>query len=123
MSLNLDGNCNDKTRTNGGYFFGVINNFRFIVSLVMTKHVLDVCSPTTRALQSSSIDVLYALESIISLKSLAQSMRDNMDSTHEKWYDVALSVAKEVGVDEWKPRNCPLQRNRNNIPCSNISEY
>lgn len=106
-----------------GIFFGVINNFRFIVSLIMTKHVLDVCLPITRALQSSSIDVLSAIESIVSLKTLAQFMRDDVDSIHNKWYSIALSLAEEVGVQEWKPRNCTFQKNRNNIPCADISEY
>jgi len=55
MSLDVDGNCNEKTRTGGAHFFNLMGNFRFIVSLVFTKNLLDRCEPATRALQSSTL--------------------------------------------------------------------
>ena len=123
MSLNLNGDCNNKTRVNGGYFFGAIKSFRFIVSLVFAKNILDKCLPVTRSLQSSSIDILCALEEITSLKSLGQKLRNEVDSVHKEWYNMALDPAKAVDVEEWKPRSCAKQINRDNVPFSDISEY
>jgi hypothetical protein len=82
MSLNVDGNCNDKTRTGGAHFYNLMGNFRFIVSLIVTKNLLDRCEPATRALQSSSMDILAAVETISSLSSVAQDLRDNVDEIH-----------------------------------------
>ena len=123
MSLNLHGDCNDNTRVKGGYFYGAISNFRFIVSLVMAKNLLEMCLPATRALQSSSIDILTAIETITSLKTLSQSLRSNVDKIHSEWYSQALHLANAVNVEEWKPRNCSFQKNRDNVPFSSISDY
>jgi hypothetical protein len=123
MNMDLDNRCNDKTRAGASHFLGVMRNFRFIVSLIFTKNLLDRCEPATLALQSPAMDILAGLETISVLHSVSQELRDNVDGIHAKWYEKALSLAKEVGIDEWKPRNASIQTNRNNVPAKTTSEY
>ena len=123
MSTNANGKCNDKTRVGGGYYFNAISNFKFIVCLVVTKNILDLCLPTTRALQASAMDILCALELITSLKNLTMKMRSDADDVHKSWYNQALSLAEKIDVDESKPRSCGIQRNRDNTPYNTISDY
>jgi len=123
MSLDVDGNCNEKTRTGGAHFFNLMGNFRFIVSLVFTKNLLDRCEPATRALQSSTMDILAAVETISSLCSVAQDLRKNADDIHTEWYQQSLDLASKCEIDEWKPRTSSIQKSRNNVPADTISGY
>jgi len=82
---------------------------------------LDRCEPATRALQSSTMDILAAVETISSLCSVAQDLRKNADDIHTEWYQQSLDLASKCEIDEWKPRTSSIQKNRNNVPADTIS--
>ena len=51
-------------------------------------------------------------------------MRNDVDTTHNTWYDEALTLAAKVDVEEWKPRtHGGRQTTRGNHPHDSISEY
>ena len=79
---------------------------------------MDRCEPATRALQSTSMDILAAIETISSLSSVAHDLRSNADDIHTEWYQQAVDLASKCDIDEWKPRTSSIQKNRN--PLQNV---
>lgn len=100
-----------------------INNFQFIVSLVITRCVFDLTLPVTQLLQCKSLDIYNGLSLISALKNLIASVTFSIDTYHERWYKIALELADSVHVEENKPRTCGRQQNRDNTESDSPSEY
>ncbi|XP_046851774.1 52 kDa repressor of the inhibitor of the protein kinase-like [Xenia sp. Carnegie-2017] len=87
------------------------------------KKCFDLTLPVTQLLQGKSIDVMDGIELISSLKSSVAHVRNSIDSYHDQWYDIALTLAAKVGVEERKRRTIGRQTTRPNAPYRSISEY
>ena len=101
----------------------LISRFDFIVALVITRNILDATLPVTKLLQGKSIDIMNGIHLITSLKNGILKMRNAIDTTHDAWYDEALTLAEAAGIDEWKPRTVGKQTSRGNPPHASVSEY
>ena len=104
-------------------YLTLISRFDFIVSLVITRRVLDLTLPVTQLLQGKTIDVMDGIHLISSLKDHVTVMRNIIDDFHNSCYDEALDLAQKVDVVEWKPRTTAKQTARANTPCTSISDY
>ena len=123
MSFNQNRCCNNETSKKATNFLKLITNFEFVVSLVISRSVLDRTLPVTKLLKSKTNDVLDGIHLIESLKTLASTMRQNIDHFHSTWYAEAITLSMKVNVDETKPRTCNRQSNRPNQPAENTSDY
>ena len=98
MSLNHGHICNNDTSTKAFNFLKLTTSFDFIVSLVISRSVLDRTLPVTQLLQSKTAEVLDGLHLISSLKTLGHNMRVNVDDFHGVWYEEPLELASSVNV-------------------------
>ncbi|XP_046853849.1 52 kDa repressor of the inhibitor of the protein kinase-like [Xenia sp. Carnegie-2017] len=105
MSHNAGHVCNPETSSKASSFLALISTFRFIVSLVISRNILDLTLPVTQLLQAKTCDVMDGMHLIESLKNLGILLRNDVDLYHGKWYSEAVSLAKNVDVDE----KCPEQ--------------
>ena len=97
--------------------------FDFLSSLVITMAFPDLTLPVIQLLQGQAIDIADATHLIISLKSLICCKRGTVDTFPKKCYSDVIDFACNVGIEECKPGNYKLQRNRNNIPLESISDH
>jgi len=123
MKMNISGRYNNLTKTNAFSFFKAIDDFDFIVNLVMVYRVFDVTLDATILLQSKKNDIADGIKLIHSLLHLVNEFRRNIDEKHEAWYGEALKIAKDLNIPEKKLRTNKRQVHRENHPSSNVSEY
>ena len=118
MSLNEERQCNPSTSSQATSFLALISSFQFIVSLVITRHILDLTLPVTQLLQAKNNDILDGIELIQTLKNLVNTARNTIDYYHGQWYGKALNLAAEINVEVSLPRTCSRH-----VPASDASEY
>ena len=94
-----------------------VSNFDFLVTLIITRHILDSTLSVTQLMQGKSIDIMDGIHLITTLKNSAVKIGNSVDAAHDAWYDEALQLAKEVDIES-KPR--PTPRNK---PSKTISDY
>ncbi|XP_046861158.1 52 kDa repressor of the inhibitor of the protein kinase-like [Xenia sp. Carnegie-2017] len=123
MSHNAGHVCNPETSSKASSFLALISTFRFIVSLVISRNILDLTLPVTQLLQAKTCDVMDGMHLIESLKNLGILLRNDVDLYHGKWYSEAVSLAKNVDVDEKMPRTAGRQVHNENHPSSSASDY
>lgn len=104
-------------------YLTLISRFDFIVTLVITRRVLDLTLPVTQLLQGKTNDVMDGIHLINSLKDHITLMRNTIDDFHNSCYEEALDLAEKVDVSEWKPRTTEKQTARANTPHNSISDY
>ena len=104
-------------------YHNLISRFDFIVTLVITRHVLDLTLPVTQLLQGKTIDIMDGIHLISSLKDHVTLMRNTIDDFHKSCCEEALDLAEEVDVSEWKPRTTEKRTARANTPYNSISDY
>ena len=107
-----------KFSSDASTYFRTINNFEFVVSLVVTKNVFDHTSALTVQLQQKKIDIAESLKQINLLKSQMAILRNTVEEIHSSWYDEAIKLAKDVGMPlpEGFHRLCAVQTQRENYP-------
>ena len=102
MKLNLERWFNYDTSRQAVGFFHQIANFEFLVTLVITRSLLDLTLPVTKLLQNKTIDVMDSLDLIQTLKNVLTQTRNDVDYYHDIWYKEALSLCEKVGIEEEK---------------------
>mgnify|MGYP001797961719 FL=1 len=100
-----------------------IKKFQFIVSLVLVESCLKCTKPLTLQLQSASIDAGKAREKASLLYLKMNELRTEIDATHTKFYEEAVSIAEKVNVKPLRPRTTPRQVHRESVPANSSSEY
>ncbi|XP_065665342.1 52 kDa repressor of the inhibitor of the protein kinase-like isoform X2 [Hydra vulgaris] len=82
--------------------FKLITTFEFIVSLVVTRAVFDETHVVTK---------------------IITTIKNKIDSFHDKCYLDAKVIAEQIGVDECQKRTVGRQIHCDNHPAENTSEY
>ena len=123
MSLNVDRKSNRDTSSKASSLLKLITSFEFIVTLVLTRSVLDFNLPITELLQRKANDIMEGIHLIETLKSVGIETRNSVDMYHSQWYEKAVALAAKVNVKESKPRIASMQKNRDNPPSETPSEY
>nr|XP_047135562.1 uncharacterized protein LOC124812700 [Hydra vulgaris] len=65
-------------------------------------------------LENKSFDISQQLDEIQNLTNLLKEIRRNADAYLNKWYKIALALAKTFDIDEKKPRICGVQKHIDN---------
>ncbi|XP_065068530.1 52 kDa repressor of the inhibitor of the protein kinase-like [Rhopilema esculentum] len=90
------------------------------------RRLLNVCQytrPLTQQLQASEMDVVAAFDNITLLYTMLQRVRRDIVKEHDVWYRKAIVLADKVGTLPSQPRTTKLQKNRENTPADNPSDY
>ncbi|XP_065650443.1 52 kDa repressor of the inhibitor of the protein kinase-like [Hydra vulgaris] len=114
---------NKETSSKASSFMKLLSNFSFIVSLVLTKQLMDYFYGITITLQTKSFDISQQVDEIQNLTNRLKEIQKNADAYHNKWYKIALALAKTFDIEGKKPRTCGIQKHRDNQICDTISDY
>ena len=98
-----------------------IDDFDFIVNLIIVYKVFDVTLDATILLQSKKNDIADGLKVISSLIKLVKQYRRKVDTKHAEWYGEALSKKFDIAVK--KLRTKKRQIHRAIQPATIASEY
>ena len=64
-----------------------LDDFEFIVTLVVTRSVLDYLLPGTRKLQAKDIDVAKSIDMFENFKLTIKSLGNSVETYHENWFN------------------------------------
>ena len=117
---------NNETSAKAESLFKLVDNFEFIVTLVVTCSIFDYLLPVTRKRQAKDLDVAQLMDLIQNLKMTIENLRNSVENHHKNWYNKAKKLAEKVDISEdsiTKPRTCSRQIYRSNQPVQNTKEY
>jgi len=123
MRMNLSGKFNLNTKTNAFSFYKAIDNFDFIVNLIMTYKVFDLTMDVTVLLQSKKNDIADGIHMINSLLKLLAETRKDVDAKHAEWYHQAVDLANKLDIPVQKLRTTGRQTLRANHPADDVSHF
>ena len=123
MKANLDNEFNRNTQSDAFSFFKAIDDFDFIVTLVITYEVLKLSLDVTELLQSKENDIADGLGMITSLFNTIKAKRAKIDDFHEKCFEKASSIASKLNIPVSKPRTNNRQVYRENHQTDSIGDY
>ena len=123
MGVNESKEYNSDTASKSSSFFKLMTDFSFIVSLVITKQLMDFFYAITVTLQTKSFDISQQILEITNLKNLLLEIKKKIDVYHTEWYTIALSLANSLDIQEVRPRLCNVQVYRDNHPSNTVSDY
>ena len=106
--------------------FKLVDDFEFIVTLVVTRSILDYLLPVTHKLLAKDLAVAQLTELINSLKLAIESLRNSIENYHENWYNKAKKLAEKVDISEAnmeKPRTCSRHIYRSNQPIETTKDF
>ena len=89
---------NNETSAKADSLFKLIDDFEFIVTLVVTRSILDYLLPVTRKLQENDFDVAQSMDLVQSLKLINENLRNSVENYHENWYNKANKVAEKIDI-------------------------
>ena len=118
--------CNNETPAKAESLFKLVDDLEFIVTLVLTRSILDYLLPVTCKLQAKDLNVAQSMDLTQSLKVTIENLRNFVENYHENWYNKAKKLAEKVDISEanmTKPRTCSRQIYRANQPIQNTKEY
>ena len=120
MTMNVDRKLTAEQSGKASVRLKAISEFQFIVSLVITRCVFDITLPVTENLQAKSIDIFTTVDMIKALRQSIKTKLLNVKEDHDKWYAIALKLAKSFNIPEKKPRVFGRQiYSKNNGGCKN----
>ncbi|XP_065675892.1 52 kDa repressor of the inhibitor of the protein kinase-like [Hydra vulgaris] len=123
MAYNEGKSYNIDTSSKASCFLNLMKNLSFIVSLVLTKQIMDYFYAITVVLQTKAFDISQQCNEINCLKTQSLDLKKNIDVYHNQWYLIALDLAKTLDISKVKPRLCGRQVYRDNYPSDTVSDY
>ena len=122
MRDNLDGTGDVETSGTASGLVSICADFQFIVSLVITRSILDYARSATVKLQESQLDMFKMFTEVNLLLDAISKVRDKLDLYHSSWYEVACELSSTVQSEQSKPRTSSLQMNRANPETESIEQ-
>ena len=83
MKKNDTVDYNNETSAKADSLFKLVNDFEFIVTLVLTRSILAYLLPVTRKLQAKDLDVAQSIDLIQSLKLTFENLRNSVENYRE----------------------------------------
>ncbi|XP_046854443.1 52 kDa repressor of the inhibitor of the protein kinase-like [Xenia sp. Carnegie-2017] len=123
MKKNVDKDHSLNVSSDASELLDLLEKFDFVVALVICRNVFDSTIGVTQLLQGKSIDIMDGLHLITSLKTFVVNVTNSIDKYHDTWYEESLALARELDIDEAKPRTVGRQTTRANVPYKTTSEY
>jgi hypothetical protein len=100
-----------------------IENFEFIVFLILVECCLKYTKLLTLQLQCASLDAGKAREKVYTLYLTINELCSDIDETLDALYQMAVDLAKEGKVEPTKKRTTGSQEHRENVPADSTSDY
>ena len=86
---------NNETSAKAESLFKLVDDFEFIVTLVVTRSILDYLLPVTRKLQAKDLDVAQSMDLIQHLKLTIANLRKSVESYNENWYKKSKRTSRK----------------------------
>ena len=74
--------------------FKLADDFEFIVTLVVTRTILDYLLPVTCKLQAKDLDVAQSVDLIQNVKLTIENLRNSVENYRENWYKAKRTSRK-----------------------------
>ena len=117
---------NNVTSAKAESLFELVDDFKFVVILVVTHIIFLLSLANNRKLQAKDLDVAQSIDLIQSFKLAIENLKNSAENYHENWYNKAKKLAEKVGISEaniTKPRTCSRQIYRSNQPVKSTINY
>ena len=105
MSENVDRNWNCSS-SDAFALQSIMQNFIFLMTLVIVRHCLGYTTRATYQLQGSQIDILGGLNEVRALLLSLQNARNCIATYHSCWFKEACNIAGLVDATVKHPRLC-----------------
>ncbi|TRY82816.1 hypothetical protein DNTS_025578, partial [Danionella cerebrum] len=79
-------------------FLCTIQNFDFLLTVVVLKNILRPTKTLSLSLQGNSFDVFQAVNSLMDVLPSLQQMKSRIELHHEAWFHEAVSLASKVQI-------------------------
>uniref|UniRef100_A0A9J7XEJ3 THAP-type domain-containing protein n=1 Tax=Cyprinus carpio carpio TaxID=630221 RepID=A0A9J7XEJ3_CYPCA len=76
-------------------FLSAIQNFDFILTVVIMKNILSLTKSISLSLQGNSYDVYQAVNRVSDLLPSLSEMKNSIDSHHQTWFQEAVALASK----------------------------
>lgn len=86
-------------RTQASDFLIILQNFEFILTLVIMKNVLGPTKSLSQSLQGQPLDVYRAVNSLPEVISSLSEMKTNIDAYLQNWYQEAVVFAAKLQIN------------------------
>lgn len=83
-------------KTQAGDFLIILQNFEFILTLVIMKNVLGPTKSLSQNLQGQPLDVYQAVTSLSEVLASLSDMKANIDTHLQSWYQEAVEFASKL---------------------------
>ena len=97
--------------------YKLVDDFEFIVTLVVTRSILEYLLPVTCKSQAKDLDVAQSMDLVQSLKLTIKNLGNSVENYHENWYNKAKRLAEKVDISKANMTNlrtCSRQIYRSN---------
>lgn len=84
--------------TQAGDFLIILQNFEFILTLVIMKNVLGPTKGLSQSLQGQPLDLYQAVNSLSKVLSSLSDMKTNIDAHLQTWYQEAVAFASKLQI-------------------------
>ena len=74
--------------------FKLADDFEFIVTLVVSRTMLDYLLPVTCKLQAKDLDVAQSMDLIQNLKLTIENLRNSVENYRKNWYKAKRTSRK-----------------------------
>ena len=122
MKDNLDGSWNCSSSDAYSHFI-LLQNFSFLMTLVIVKHCLGYTKSATVQLQGAHLDILTAIKEVDMMLTSVNSVRKFLDVYHNNWFREACNIAGRIDSTIKHPRICEKQSQRSNNPAKDTEDY
>ena len=123
MKMNAFRKHNKNTQTDAFSYFKTIDNFDFIINLIITYHVLELSLLVTQLLTSKKNDIADGVDMITSLINRVSIIRENVEEYHDEWFKEACLIANRLHIPISKPRTNKRQIFRDNHSADTIISF
>ena len=102
---------------------GTLTDFRFTITLIITKNVLAYTKGLSVKLQGKWQDIAREYKDVKLVKESISKARGSIDPFHCNWYEESCLLGLKVNVQPSVSRTNNRQTQRTNTPATSESEY
>ncbi|KAG1970457.1 52 kDa repressor of the inhibitor of the protein kinase [Pimephales promelas] len=89
---------NEATTAQAQSFLSAVQNFDFILTVVIIKNILSLTKNTSLSLQGNSYDVYQAVNRLSDFLPFLSETKNSIDLHHQTWFQEAVALASKLQV-------------------------
>ncbi|XP_016345867.1 uncharacterized protein LOC107691649 isoform X1 [Sinocyclocheilus anshuiensis] len=101
----MKGIQDEANTTQAQSFLSAIQNFDFILTVVIMKNILSLTKSISLSLQGNSFDVYQAVNRLSDLLPSLSEIKNSIDSHHQTWFQEAVALASKPVLSLQPPLN------------------